>query len=50
MLDHMLMYGSRRKFTDRELADAIHLDPSQIKGLGPSLDALKAMLDAAMKV
>jgi uncharacterized protein with von Willebrand factor type A (vWA) domain len=45
MLDHMLMYGSRRKFTDRELADAIHLDPSQIKGLGPSLDALKAMLE-----
>ncbi len=45
MLDHMLMYGSRRKFTDRELANAIRLDPSQIKGLGPSLDALKAMLE-----
>ena len=45
MLDHMLMYGTRRKFTDRELADAIHLDPSQIKGLGPSLDVLKAMLE-----
>ena len=27
-----------------ELARAIHLDPSQIAGLGPSLDALLAML------
>jgi len=45
MLDHMLMYGSRRKFTDRDLANAIRLDPSQIRGLGPSLDAIKAMLE-----
>lgn len=45
MLDHMLAYGSRRRFTDRELADAIRLDPSQVRGLGPSLDALKAMLE-----
>ena len=45
MLEHMLMYGTRRKFTDRELANAIRLDPSQIRGLGPSLDAIKAMLE-----
>ena len=45
MLDHMLAYGSRRKFTERELAEAIRLDPSQIKGLGPSLEAIKAMLE-----
>ena len=45
MMEHMLAYGSRRRFTDRELAEAIRLDPSQIKGLGPSLDALKAMLE-----
>jgi len=49
MLDHMLMYGSRRKFTDRELADAIELDPSQIKGFGPSLEALIAMLEERKK-
>jgi uncharacterized protein with von Willebrand factor type A (vWA) domain len=45
MLDHMLAYGSRRKFTDRELADAIRLDPSQIKGFGPSLEAIRAILE-----
>ncbi|MGA1516846.1 MAG: hypothetical protein ACO396_03640 [Phycisphaerales bacterium] len=45
MLDHLLAYGSRRKFTDRELAEAIHLDPSQIAGLGPSLEAIRAILE-----
>src|ERR1043166_6805403 len=43
-LEHMLMFGDARGLTDEELARAIHLDPSQIAGLGPSLDALLAML------
>jgi uncharacterized protein with von Willebrand factor type A (vWA) domain len=43
--EHMLAFGSTRQLTDEELARAIHLDPSQIKGLGPSLDALIAMLE-----
>ena len=30
--------------TEEELARAVHLDPSQIAGLGPSLDALMEML------
>ena len=42
--EHMLMYGNMRELTDEELARAVHLDPSQIAGLGPSLDALRAML------
>ena len=42
--EHMLMYGSLRRLSDEELARAIRLDPSQIAGLGPSLDALLAML------
>jgi uncharacterized protein with von Willebrand factor type A (vWA) domain len=42
--EHLLMYGSMRELTDEELARAIHLDPSQIAGLGPSIDALRAML------
>jgi uncharacterized protein with von Willebrand factor type A (vWA) domain len=42
--EHMLMYGSMRHLTEEELARAIHLDPSQIAGLGPSLDLLLAML------
>src|SRR2546423_1548592 len=42
--EHMLMFGDARRLTDEELARAIRLDPSQIAGLGPSLDALMAML------
>ena len=42
--EHMLAYGSMREFTEEELANAIRLDPGQFAGLGPSLDALIAML------
>ena len=42
--EHMLMFGSRRKLTPEELARAVKLDPSQIAGLGPSIDALIALL------
>ena len=40
--EHMLMFGSTRRLTEEELARAVRLDPSQIAGLGPSLDALMA--------
>ena len=40
----MLAYGSMRELTDEELARAIRSDPSQIAGLGPSLDMLRGML------
>jgi uncharacterized protein with von Willebrand factor type A (vWA) domain len=43
-MEHMLMFGEHRELTEEELARAIHLDPSQIAGLGPSIDALIAML------
>ena len=39
------MFGEHRELTEEELARAIHLDPSQIAGLGPSIDALIAMLE-----
>ncbi len=42
--EHMLMYGSMRELSDEEMARAIHLDPSQIAGLGPSLEMLMAIL------
>jgi uncharacterized protein with von Willebrand factor type A (vWA) domain len=42
--EHMLMFGGMRRLTDEELARAIRIDPSQIAGLGPSIDALLAML------
>jgi len=43
-LEHFLMFGDGRRLTEAELARAVRLDPSQIAGMGPSLDALMAML------
>ncbi len=43
--EHMLAFGSMRELSEEELARAVRLDPSQIQGLGPSLDALIAMLE-----
>ena len=43
-LEHMLMFGEHRELTEEELARAVRLDPSQIAGLGPSIDALIEML------
>jgi len=43
--EHMLRYGSTRRLTEEELANAVHIDPSQIAGLGPSLDSLIRMLE-----
>src|SRR5262249_52411014 len=42
--EHLLFYGNMRRLTDEELARAIRIDPSQIAGLGPSLEALLEML------
>ncbi len=43
--EHLLHYGNTRRLTEEELARAVHIDPSQIRGLGPSLDHLRAMLE-----
>ena len=43
--EHMLAMGSMRRFTDEELANAIRIDPSQIQGLGPSIEALIELLE-----
>ncbi|MGE5138173.1 MAG: hypothetical protein ACM3JD_01815, partial [Rudaea sp.] len=42
--EHLLHYGSMRELTEEELARAVKIDPSQIAGLGPSLDMLMEML------
>jgi uncharacterized protein with von Willebrand factor type A (vWA) domain len=42
--DHLLAYGSLRELTDEELARAVKIDPSQIAGLGPSLESLMELL------
>jgi uncharacterized protein with von Willebrand factor type A (vWA) domain len=44
--EHLLAMGSMRRFTDEELADAIRIEPSQIQGLGPSIEALIELLEA----
>lgn len=44
-MEHFLRYGEYRKLTDEDLANAVRIDPSQIAGLGPSLDALIALLE-----
>src|SRR5215218_132462 len=43
--DHLLHYGSMRRLTPEELARAVKIDPRQIKGLGPSLEALMQILE-----
>jgi len=43
-MEHWLAYGGLRELSEEELARAVRLDPSQIAGLGPSLEALIAML------
>src|ERR671932_1498496 len=42
--EHLLFYGNTRRLTEEELARAIRIDPSQIAGLGPSLEALMEIL------
>lgn len=42
--EQMLQFGTLRHLSDEELANAVHLDPSQIQGLGPSLESLMEML------
>src|SRR6516165_10370021 len=42
--EHLLFYGNTRRLTPEELARAVHIDPRQIRGLGPSLEALMEIL------
>src|SRR5207249_3403659 len=43
--EHMLRFGEFRNFTAEDLEKAVHLDPSQIAKLGPSLASLREMLE-----
>jgi uncharacterized protein with von Willebrand factor type A (vWA) domain len=42
--EHLLYYGNTRRLTPEELARAVRIDPTQIRGLGPSLEALMEIL------
>lgn len=39
------MYGDRMELTPEQLANAVKIDPSQIAGLGPSIESLIKMLE-----
>ncbi len=43
-MEHLLYYGNTRRLSPEELARAVRIDPSQIAGLGPSLEALMEIL------
>jgi len=43
--NHLMEYGSLDDLSPEQLADAVEIDPSQIQGLGPSLQSLLAMLE-----
>jgi uncharacterized protein with von Willebrand factor type A (vWA) domain len=45
-MEHLMRHGSLRRLTPEELARAVRLDPAQIRGLGPSLESLIALLEA----
>ena len=47
--EHMLRHGSLRELTEEELARAVRLDPSQIGGLGPNLEALIELLEERLQ-
>ncbi|HMP02216.1 MAG TPA: hypothetical protein PKD86_07975 [Gemmatales bacterium] len=42
--EHLLEYGDLDELTPEQLAQAVRIDPSEIKGLGPSLDSIAARL------
>jgi uncharacterized protein with von Willebrand factor type A (vWA) domain len=44
LFEQMMRFGGDEEFTEEQLANAIHLDASQIAQLGPSIDALREML------
>ena len=44
LYDQILEFGDTNEFTEEQLRNAIHLDASQISGLGPSLNAIKESL------
>jgi uncharacterized protein with von Willebrand factor type A (vWA) domain len=47
LVEHLLEFGHAddASFTPEQLAEAIVLDPEQIRGLGPSLDSLRRRLE-----
>jgi uncharacterized protein with von Willebrand factor type A (vWA) domain len=43
--EHLLRYGNMRRLTEEELANAVRIDPRQIRGFLPSIESLRAILE-----
>lgn len=51
MMEHLLEFGDADEFTEEQLRQAVRLDPSQIAGLGPSLESIRrALLERKRKI
>ncbi|MFM8733856.1 MAG: hypothetical protein ACKOC8_01475 [Pirellulales bacterium] len=48
-MEHLLEFGDAAELTEEQLAEAVILDPEQIRGLGPSLDSIRRRLEEARR-
>jgi uncharacterized protein with von Willebrand factor type A (vWA) domain len=48
-MEHLLEFGDASDLTEEQLAEAVMLDPEQIKGLGPSLESIRRQLEEARR-
>lgn len=48
-MEHLLEFGDASELTAEQLADAIVLDPEQLRGLGQSLDSIRRRLEEARR-
>jgi uncharacterized protein with von Willebrand factor type A (vWA) domain len=48
-MEHLLEFGDASELTAEQLADAIVLDPEQVRGLGQSLDSIRRRLEEARR-
>jgi uncharacterized protein with von Willebrand factor type A (vWA) domain len=48
-MEHLLEFGDIAELTEEQLAEAVMLDPEQIRGLQPSLDAIRRRLEEARR-
>ncbi|MEX0671413.1 MAG: hypothetical protein WD060_13255 [Pirellulales bacterium] len=44
-MEHLLEFGDISELSEEQLAEAIMLDPEQIRGLGPSLESIRRKLE-----
>jgi len=48
-MEHLLEFGDAGELTEEQLAEAVVLDPEQIRGLGPALESIRRRLEEARR-